>query len=76
METIIKIKPAELTQSLIDRIRQFIGTTEGYEIELHLKPVDAAFYQKLDASLREASEGKIIRFTPDELDAYTESKLG
>jgi hypothetical protein len=76
MEAIIKISPGELTQALLDRIRSFIGSGEGYEIELHLKNVDEAFYKKLDASLKEAGEGKIIRFTPDELDAYTHSKLG
>lgn len=76
MEAIIKITPAELTQALIDRIQSFIGGGEGYEIELHLKSVDEAFYKKLDASVQEAAEGRVIRFTPDELDAYTNGKLG
>ncbi len=76
MEAIIKISPAELTQALIERIKSFIGAGDGYEIELHLKNVDEAFYKKLEASIQESKEGKVIRFTPDELDTYTKSKLG
>ena len=76
MEAIIKITPAELTKELIDRIQSFIGEGAGYEIELHVRNVDEAFYQKLDTSIQEAKEGKIVRFTPEELDDYTNSRLG
>jgi len=76
MEAIIKISPAEFTQELIARIQSFIGNGEGYEIELHVKNVDDNFYQKLNISIQEAESGKIIRFSPDELDEYTNSKLG
>lgn len=76
MEAIIKIKPAELTQALLDRISQLIGNSDEYEIELHVKNVNSDFYQKLDASLQQARDGKIIRFTSEELDKYTAGKLG
>jgi hypothetical protein len=76
MEAVIRITPAELTQELLDRVLALIGKAEGYEIELHVKNVNFAFYQKLDASIQEARDGKIIRFTPDQLEEYTNSRLG
>ncbi len=71
METVIKVSISELTDGFLDKIRSFIGSEEGYEIEVHLKNANSVFYQKLDASIQQAAEGKVIRFTPDELDAYT-----
>ena len=70
METIIKIHPDELNSSLLNRIRQFIGSKENVDVTISLKEFDPAYVEDLNRSLEQAEAGEVLSFTMEEFVAY------
>ena len=71
METIIKIHPDELNSSLLNRIRQFIGSKENVDVTISLKEFDPVYVEDLSRSLEQAEAGEVLSFTMEEFMAYT-----
>jgi hypothetical protein len=71
METIIKIHPAELNNTLLNKIRKFIGSKENIDITISVKEFDPAYADALDTSIEQAETGDVISLTMEEFVAYT-----
>ncbi len=74
METIIKVDPSELSSSLLEKIKNFIGNKRNVEVTISLKEVDLEYKETLDRSLRQAESNDVISFTMEEFIAYNPKK--
>lgn len=71
METIIKVNPAELNESLLDKIRKFIGSKKNVDVTISLKEFDPEYVEMLDRSIEEAEKGEnLVSFTMEDFMAY------
>lgn len=75
METIIKVSPDELNESLLEKIRKFIGDKKNVDVTISLKEYDKNCVDELDKSINQAEKGEnLISFTMEEFMAYTPKK--
>ncbi|MDB5029484.1 hypothetical protein [Mucilaginibacter sp.] len=75
METIIKINLSELNDSLLDKIRGFIGDKNNINVTISLKEFNPDYAEELDRSIEEAEKGEnLVSFTMEDFMAYTPSK--
>jgi hypothetical protein len=75
METIIKVSPDELNESLLEKIRKFIGDKKNVDVTISLKEYDKNYVDELDKSINQAEKGEnLISFTMEEFMAYTPKK--
>jgi hypothetical protein len=75
METIIKVSPDELNESLLEKIKNFIGSKDNVDVTISLKEYDKNYFDELDKSINEAEKGEnLISFTMEEFMAYTPKK--
>lgn len=75
METIIKVNPSELNESLLEKIKKFIGGKDNIDVTISLKEYDKAYVDELDKSINDAEKGdNMISFTMEEFMAYTTKK--
>ncbi len=75
METIIKVSPDELNESLLEKIRKFIGDKKNVEVTISLNEYDKNYVDELDMSINQAEKGEnLISFTMEEFMAYTPKK--
>ena len=74
METIIKVSPSELNESLIDKIRKFIAGKDNIDITISLKEFDTEYVDALNQSIKEAESGQnLVSFTMEDFMAYKPS---
>jgi hypothetical protein len=72
METIIKVRPAELNEKLLIKIREFIGDNDSMDIIISLTDANETYEVKLNQSIRSAEKGSnLVNFTMEEFMAYT-----
>jgi hypothetical protein len=70
METVIKILPSELNESLLDKIKSFIGNKKNIDVTISLKEFDPDYTDALDRSISQAESGNVITMTMEEFVAY------
>jgi hypothetical protein len=74
METIIKVRPGELDENLLDKIRKFIGGKDNVDVTISLKEFDPGYADTLDQSIIEAETGEnLVSFTMESFMAYQPS---
>ena len=74
METIIRVNPSELNETLLKKISQFIGEKTNIDVTISLKEFDAAYAETLNDSITEAEKShSLISFTMEDFLAYTPS---
>ena len=81
METIIKIDPAELNESLLDKIRNLLTgrdnplitiTIQDKPSKSHLRSeTREEYFARLDQSLVNIEKGNTISFTPEAFDDFS-----
>ena len=72
METIIRVRPSELNEKLLNKIREFIGDNEGVDIVISLTDPKKSYTEALNQSIKSAEkESNLIRFTMEDFMAYT-----
>ena len=75
METIIKVSPEELNESLLEKIKKFIGSKKNVDVTISLKEYDKNYVDDLDKSISEAEKREnFISLTMEEFMAYTPKK--
>lgn len=74
METVIKVTPAELNITLLDRIKLFIGNKKNIAVTISLKEFDPDYTDLLSSSIAQAESGDIISMTMEEFTTYTPDK--
>lgn len=74
METVIKVSPSELNNSLLDKIRNFIGEKKNIDVTISLKEFDPDYADALDRSIGEAENGDVISMTMEEFIIYNPKK--
>lgn len=75
METVIKISPSELNQSLIDKIKKFIGNNNNVDVTISLREFDPVYKDDLDKSIEQAEKNVgLITMTMEEFAVYTPKK--
>lgn len=75
METIIKVSPDELNESLLEKIKKFIAGKNNVDVTISLKEYDKNYVEDLDKSINDAEKGEnLISFTMEEFMAYTSKK--
>jgi hypothetical protein len=75
METIIKVRPSELNETLLEKINKFIGGKDNIDVTISLKEYDKNYVDELDQSIGDAEkEENLISFTMEEFMAYTPKK--
>ncbi|MFI5158044.1 MAG: hypothetical protein ACHQF4_04215 [Sphingobacteriales bacterium] len=72
METIIKVNPSELNESLLNQIKKYIGGKNNIDVTISLKEFDREYVNTLDRSIEEAeiAEG-LVTFTIKDFMSYT-----
>ena len=76
METVIKINPAELNASLLNKIKKFIGNKNNVDVTISLREFDPVYADALERSIDQAeSEQELICMTMEEFAAYTPKKV-
>ncbi len=74
METIIKVNPSELNETLLKKISQFIGEKTNIDVTISLKEFDAAYAETLNDSIKEAEKSQgLVSFTMEDFLAYKPS---
>ncbi len=72
MDTVIKVTPAELNSSLLEKIKSFIGNKNNVNITISFSDSDEAYVNTLDRSIEQAeSDEELISMTMEEFVAYT-----
>ncbi|HEY5966778.1 MAG TPA: hypothetical protein VIU35_02315 [Chitinophagaceae bacterium] len=74
METIIKVQPSELNASLLDKIKNFIGSKKNIDVTISLKEFDPDYADALERSISEGESGNIISMTMEEFVTYSPKK--
>ena len=76
METVIKINPAELNASLLNKIKKFIGNKRNVDVTISLREFDPVYADSLERSIDQAeNEQELICMTMEEFVAYTPKKV-
>ena len=71
METIITVNPSELNNSLLNKIKKFIGKKNNVDVVISLREFDPAYVEALDRSIGQAESGHgIISMTMVEFNAH------
>lgn len=60
METVIKVTPAELNASLLDKIKAFIGNKKNIDVTISLKEFDPDYADALNRSIAQADAGRLF----------------
>ena len=71
METEIRVKPSELNSTLLDKIKNFIGSKKNIDVTISIKEFDPDYVDSLNQSISQAESGNVISFTMEEFVAYT-----
>jgi hypothetical protein len=75
METIIKVSPEELNDTLLEKIKKFIAGKDNVDVTISLKEYDKKYVEDLNESITDAEErGSLVSFTMEEFMAYTPKK--
>lgn len=75
METIIKVRPSELNETLLEKIKKFIGGKDNVDVTISLREYDKSYVDELDKSINEAERGEnLVSFTMEEFMAYIPKK--
>ncbi len=75
METIIRVSPEELNESLLEKIKKFIAGKDNVDVTISLKEYDKNYIDDLNKSINDAEKGEnLISFTMEEFMAYTPKK--
>jgi hypothetical protein len=74
METVIKLSPSELNETLLNKIRSLIGNKKNVNVTISLEEFDLDYAEALDRSITEAESGDVISMTMKEFAAYTPVK--
>lgn len=70
METVIKVNPSELNSSLLEKIKEFIGTNDNVDVTISLREFDPDYAEALDRSIEQAESGNVVSMTMEDLDVY------
>jgi|GEM_PF-2623560 len=71
METVIKVTPAELNSSLLEKIKSFIGAKQNVDITISFSDSDDDYVDTPDRSIEQAeSNEELISMTMEEFVAY------
>ncbi len=74
METTIRVRPSELNEKLLAKIKEFIGNKD-VDITISVREFDPSFTEDLRRSEEEAKDGnKLISFTMEEFVNYHPAK--
>ena len=75
METIIKVKPSELNNQLIDKIKQFIGDRNNINVTISLREENDDYMSELSKSIEQSHfEEDLVNFSMEDFMAYDPSK--
>ena len=75
METIIKLSPAELDNTLMEKIKQFIGEKKNINVTISIKEFDSDYGSALNQSIEEAETGVgLISFSMTDFMNYHPAK--
>ena len=79
MDTIIRLRLSELSESVMNRIRKLLqesSVEKNPEISITLhETIVSKTESNLDNSIAQFHEGKVVSFTMDELDSYIRSNF-
>lgn len=71
METIIRVRPSELNEKLLNKIREFIGDNKDVDIVISLTDSKEIYSEALNQSIKSAEkESNLISFTMKDFMAY------
>jgi len=72
METIIKLSPAELNITLLEKIKSFIGSKTNVEVTISLNEYNPSYASELDYSIAQAvNPENLLNFTMEEFMGYS-----
>jgi len=74
MEAVIKLKPEELDNNLLLKIKQLIAGRSDMEVTISLKEKSLVYLKDLDESIRQVEDDDTITFTMEEFLAYPAKK--
>jgi len=75
METIIKVTPAELNISLLEKIKSIIGNNDNVDVTISLNEYEPLYVETLNKSIYHAEENDNIQsFTMEEFMNYSPRK--
>jgi hypothetical protein len=85
MEIRLKIEATELSQDIIDKIRQFITLNGESDLEINIRPkkkkkfpkeTKEEYFERLDRAIDTLDKNKnVLSFSTSEFQAFAESKL-
>ena len=84
MKTIIKVSPSELNESLLDKIKKIIGSTENAKIIISIhnrsegylrKESRDEYFDRLNESLEQLEKGNVVSFTAEEFENFSRQTL-
>lgn len=85
METIIKINPSELNESLLDKIRNLISGKENAEIIISVQDTPPKkylrnetrdeYFARLNKSIEQLEKGNVISFSKDAWKEFSDNTL-
>ena len=85
METVIKLKPAELNSDLLNLLKKIIGKDNDINITINLTPAtnsnklrtetEKEYFLKLDESIKQVNEVKVVSFTGKEFKQFAEELI-
>ena len=68
METIIKVRPSELNEELLNKAKEFIGDNESVNILISLTDSKKTYIESLNQSIQSGEkESNLISFTMEDL---------
>ncbi len=70
METIIRLRPSELDEALLDKIKKYIGEKDNVDVIISLKEYNADYAEALNRSVEQAERGDLISFRFEDFMAY------
>jgi hypothetical protein len=80
METVIRLRLSELTNSTIEKLKAILRNSsdqEDPEIAILIQPdANKNYFEELYASIKQLEKGDVISFTMEELTEYTRQNKG
>ncbi|MEO7310748.1 MAG: hypothetical protein ABIX01_10130 [Chitinophagaceae bacterium] len=75
METVIKISPSEINDTLIDTLKHLINGKQNIDVTISLQEYDAQYANALTDSIEQAETGEnLVSFAMEDFMAYNPSK--
>ncbi len=71
METIIRLRLSELTESTLDKIKKLLSaSTDNQDPQINISVETADYNSQLDKSISQIKSGNTLSFTMEDLETY------